>query len=437
MDYLQRLNATLEVKMRLKMKARQEVTVATAGQYRGAGKKEKGKILEQFVSTTGYSRWYARFVLRNEGRRLQADKQTILLAVRSKSRAPRKRAALYDEKVRAALVKLWRMMDYICGKRLQPILSDLLTILERHNEFSCDRETRAKLLRISAASIDRLLKAERRKHELRGRSGTKPGTLLKKQIPIRTFAEWDDQQPGFVEIDLVGHDGGIAAGDYCQTLDLTDIATTWTETMAVRNKAQAWVFEALKKLRKNLPFPLLGVDSDNGSEFINQHLAEYCEREKLSFTRSRPYRKNDNCFVEQKNYSVVRRAVGYQRYDTEAQLLLLNELYATLRLYTNFFQPTMKLQSKVRVGSKVTKRYDRAQTPHQRVLAAPQISSAKKALLQAKYETLNPAALKRKLMRLQDQLLKTTASAKRVPVRPRQCSNDRYFAKPNRPLTKP
>ncbi len=169
----------------------------------------------------------------------------------------------------AALLKLWRMMDYICGKRLQPILPELVTVLERHKEFSCDPETRAKLVRISAATIDRLLKSERRKHELRGRSGTKPGTLLKKQIPIRTFAEWDDQQPGFVEIDLVGHDGGVAAGDYCQTLDLTDVATTWTETMAVRNKAQAWVFEALKKLRTNLPFPLRGLDSDNGSEFIN------------------------------------------------------------------------------------------------------------------------------------------------------------------------
>jgi len=348
--------------MRLTMKARQEVTKATAGQYRGASKKEKSKILDQFVSTTGYSRWYARLVLRHEGRRLQIDKRSIVLAVRKSDKTTRKRTRHYDEKVRLALVKLWRMMDYICGKRLQPLLPELITVLERHNEFSCDRETRAKLLRISAASIDRLLEPERRKQQLRGRAGTKPGTLLKKQIPIRTFAEWDEQRPGFVEIDLVGHDGGTAAGDYCQTLDLTDIATTWTETMAVRNKAQAWVFAALKKLRKNLPFRLLGIDSDNGSEFINQYLANYCQEQKLSFTRSRPYRKNDNCFVEQKNYSVVRRAVGYQRYDTEAQLALLNELYATLRLYTNFFQPTMKLKSKERVGSKVTKRYDGAQT---------------------------------------------------------------------------
>ena len=359
--------------MRLTMKARQEVTKATAGQYRGASKKEKSRILDQFVATTGYSRWYARLVLRHEGRRVQTDKQTIVVVER-KSRTKRKRPQRYDEKVQTALVKLWRIMDYICGKRLQPMLPELLPVLERYNEFRCDRETRAKLLRISAASIDRLLQPERRKYELRGRSGTKPGTLLKKQIPIRTFADWDEQQPGFVEIDLVAHDGGLGAGDYCQTLDVTDIATTWTETRAVRNKAQTWVFAALKEMRQKLPFPLLGIDSDNGSEFINTYLVNYCQQQKLSFTRSRPYRKNDNCFVEQKNYSVVRRAVGYQRYDTELQLRLLNELYAVLRLYSNFFQPTMKLISKERVGSKVTKRYDRAQTPCQRVLAAPQQS---------------------------------------------------------------
>jgi hypothetical protein len=408
------------------MKARQEVTKATAGQYRGASKKEKGRILDQFIATTDYSRWYARLVLRHEGRRLQTDKQTIVVVER-KSRTKRKRTRYYDEKVQTALVKLWRIMDYICGKRLQPQLPELITVLERHNEFRCDRETKTKLLRISAASIDRLLITERRKYELRGRAGTKPGTLLKKQIPIRTFAEWNEQQPGFVEIDLVAHDGGIGAGDYCQTLDLTDIATTWTETMAVRNKAQTWVFAALKELRQKLPFPLLGIDSDNGSEFINQYLVAYCQQQKLSFTRSRPYRKNDNCFVEQKNYSVVRRAVGYQRYDTELQLSLLNELYATLRLYSNFFQPTMKLQAKERVGSKVTKRYDRAQTPYQRVLTTPKVSKAAKERLRAKYQTLNPAALKRKLMRLQEQLVKSTGTNKPVRVRPRQCRNHRYF----------
>jgi hypothetical protein len=343
--------------------------------------------------------------LRHHGKRLRLDKQLLIVDVQA--RAKRQRPPVYDEKVMPVLIKLWRVMDYICGKRLQPALPELVAVWERHNELHCDPRTKAKLLRISAATIDRLLRAERCKYELRGRSRTKPGTLLKHQIPIRTFAEWDEQQPGFAEVDLVAHEGGLAAGDYCQTLDLTDVATTWTETLAVRNKAQVWVFEALKKLRKNLPFALLGLDSDNGSEFINDSLLGYCQQEQITFTRSRPYRKNDNCFVAQKNYSVVRRAVGYGRYDTDEQLALLNELYSYLRLYTNFFLPTMKLKSKERVGSRVKKRYDQARTPYQRVLDAPQVAKQKKQLLRATYVTLNPAALKRKIDRLQQRLLQT------------------------------
>ncbi|HKR95452.1 MAG TPA: DDE-type integrase/transposase/recombinase, partial [Candidatus Angelobacter sp.] len=329
--------------MRLTMQQRQAVVAKTAARYQRSRKKEKSQILSELVELTEYSRAYARRVLRQHGQRIKSGKQELIGDVRL--RAPRHRSPCYDEKVKAALIKIWKVMDYICGKRLQPALAEMVVVLERHNELRCDRLTKQKLLRISAATIDRLLRPERRKYELRGRARTKPGTLLKHQIPIRTFAEWDEQQPGFGEIDLVGHDGGVAAGEYCQTLHLTDVATTWTETVAVRNKAQARVFEALQKVRKNLPFPLLGLDSDNGSEFINEELLRYCQQQQITFTRSRPYRKNDSCFVEQKNYSVVRRAVGYARYDTEAQLHLLNELYATLRLYSNFFQPTMKLKA--------------------------------------------------------------------------------------------
>lgn len=393
--------------MRLTMQQRQAVVAKTAARYQRSRKKEKSMILSELVELTEYSRAYARRVLRQHGQRLKPGKQSLVVDVRL--RAPRQRSAFYDEKVKAALLKIWRMMDYICGKRMQPALAEMVVVLERHNELHCDRLTKQKLLRVSAATIDRLLRTERRKYELRGKARTKPGTLLKHQIPIRTFAEWDEQQPGFGEIDLVGHEGGVAAGDYCQTLDLTDIATTWTETLAVRNKAQARVFEALQKVRKNLPFPLLGLDSDNGSEFINDELLRYCKHERISFTRSRPYRKNDSCFVEQKNYSIVRRAVGYARYDTDEQCQLLNELYSYLRLYTNFFLPTMKLKSKERVGSRVKKRYDQALTPYQRVLQSKLVSKAKKDQLRTKYATLNPAALKRKLERLQQRLAKTTS----------------------------
>ena len=251
---------------------------------------------------------------------------------------------------------------------------------------------------------------------LRGRSGTKPGSMLKHQIPIRTFADWNEKQAGFVEIDLVGHDGGDASGDYCQTLDVTDVASTWTETCAVINKAQAWVFDALKSIRTHLPFPLLGIDSDNGSEFINHHLLRYCRQEKITFTRGRSGKKNDGCFVEQKNYSVVRRAVGYARYDSVAQLRLLNELYGYLRLYTNYFQPVMKLLSKERNGAKVKKTYDEPKTPYQRLMDMSGISSENKQRLKTEYASLNPAQLKREITRLQEKLFKMVASRRRTRI---------------------
>jgi hypothetical protein len=277
--------------------------------------------------------------------------------------------------------------------------------LERFGEVELAPEVRDKLLRISAATIDRMLAPERRRLRVKGRSGTKPGSILKRQIPIRTFAEWDDARPGFCEVDLVAHDGGDPYGEFCQTLDLTCVATGWTEVRAVKNKAQRWCFQALLDVEGSLPFPLLGLDSDNGSEFINDQLFRYCTSRGITFTRSRPYRKNDNCFVEQKNWPVVRQNVGYARYDTPAELACLNELYASLRLYVNFFQPQMKLVSKTRRGAKVTKRFDQARTPYQRILASPDVSPEAKASLTRNYMELNPAELKRRIAACQDRLL--------------------------------
>jgi hypothetical protein len=206
-------------------------------------------------------------------------------------------------------------------------------------------------------------------------------------------------------MDLVAHEGGNASGDFAYTLDLTDVSTGWTELAAVKNRAQVWVFEALQEVRQRLPFPLLGLDSDNGGEFINHHLKRYCEQEKITFTRSRPYRKNDNCFVEQKNYSVVRRHVGYGRYDTEVELQLLNQLYEYLRLYVNFFLPSQKLLQKTRRGSRVHKRYDRARTPYRRVLDSQQVPEKCKKKLRSQYRKLNPAELYRQIRRLEEELL--------------------------------
>jgi len=404
------------------MKQRQAVTAVTVQRYRQSSKKVKQQILNEFCETTGYCRGYARFVLRNHGRQVWLRGQRVIVGD-ARKRQQRLKPRLYDDQVVKELIKLWELLNYLCGKRLVAIMPELIAKLEQCGELRLAVSTKQKLLRISAASIDRLLQPERRKHQLRGRSHTKPGTLLKHQIPIRTFAEWDEQQPGFAEIDLVAHDGGLALGDFCQTLDLTDICTGWTETEAVPNKAQVWVFEAIQTIRQRLPFPLLGLDSDNGSEFINYDLLRYCQQQRITFTRARPYRKNDNCYVEQKNYSVVRQTVGYQRFDTTAELMVLKQLYATLRLYTNFFQPTMKLKSKERVGSRVQKSYHTPQTPYQRVLAAAEVTAADKKKLQRQYQNLNPAALKRALDKYRKELFRL--AAKKRPVKPKRHANQK------------
>ena len=374
------------------MKERQAVVRELGKGYRQKTKKERGLIVDELVRLTGYNRAYACRALRQGGCTGRRKPQT------------RSRAKTYGPEVLVPLRKIWATLDGIAGKRLAPFLPEMVAVMEREGELNLSAEVREKLLRISAATIDRLLAPDRRRLMIRGRARTKPGTLLKHQIPIRTFASWDEGRPGFLEVDLVSHDGGRPVGDWIQTLSATDVASGWTETRACKNKAQLHVFAALLHIRRALPFPLLGLDSDNGSEFINNHLRRYCEQEEISFTRSRPYRKNDACFVEQKNWHVVRRTVGYVRYDTEEELALLNELYSLLRLMTNFFSPQMKLRQKTRDGARVTKRYDQAKTPYQRLLEAGALTQKAEERLGALYLSLNPAQLQRKIGAIQKRL---------------------------------
>jgi hypothetical protein len=326
----------------------------------------------------------------------------------------REKKRFYDKEIFMVLKKIWIICDYICSKRLAPFLSEVIPVLEKHREINLTTRVREKLFKISAATIDRMLAETRKRYRVKGRSTTRPGSLLKKSIPIRTFADWDEKVPGFFEVDLVSHDGGAVRGDFLQSLNFTDIATGWVEMIAVKNKAQVWVFAGIKSIKERLPFSILGIDSDNGAEFINAHLLRYCKEEHITFTRSRPYRKNDSCFVEQKNYSVIRRTVGYSRYDTDKELNILNELYSYLRLYTNFFQPVRKLIKKERIGSKVIKRYDEAKTPYRRVLASPGIEDEIKVKLKNQYAMLNPAELKRKITKLQNRLLKLNSLKQEV-----------------------
>jgi hypothetical protein len=274
------------------------------------------------------------------------------------------------------------------------ILGEGIAVLERCQEIQLEPETKRLLLSISRATIDRCLKPARFTSSPHGLSTTKPGSLLKQAIPIRTFTPWEEERPGFLEIDLVAHCGQTVEGTYLNTLTATDLATGWTECRALPNKTQAAVSQAIEAMRHDLPFPLLGLDSDNGSEFINDNLYRYCIAEQITFTRSRPYQKNDQAHVEQKNWSVVRHTIGYDRLESSEELELLASIYVDLRLYINFFQPVLKLIAKERVDEKIIRTYDQAKTPYRRVLALDPLPLEIKARLTAQYVQLNPVKLR-------------------------------------------
>jgi hypothetical protein len=380
---------------------KRELLEAIRPRYLRASKTEKGRILDEFVTTTGYHRKYAIRLLRHGPPRRPTGR--------------RRGQRIYTLAVIQALTEIWEVCGRICSRRLHPFLPEILQVLEQHHELVLPADTKALLLRMSRATVDRLLKPARARHPQRGLSTTKPGTLLKKAIPVRTFADWDDARPGFLELDLVAHCGDSAGGEYIHTLDSVDISTGWSECVAVPNRGQQAVFAALQTVRERLPFPLLGIDSDNDSAFINDHLYRYTQAEKITFTRSRPYKKNDQAHVEQKNWSIVRRLVGYDRYDSPEVLARLNALYQDLHLYVNFFQPSMKLVVKYRVDNKVRKKYDAAQTPYQRVLRSSDVDDAHKANLRQIYATLNPVVLRQRIEAHLNALWDAAVVSKHIP----------------------
>lgn len=364
--------------------------------YKQASKKEKGAILTEYCSTSGHSRKHAIKVLN------KSFKEQIMRVKPQTQKVGRK--PKYDSpELLNALKNIWLATDQMCGKRLKVALDIWLPHYKNHYETLSDN-CYQNLLNISSATIDRLLSPYRAQH-LKGRSGTKPGGILKTQIPILT-EQWDEKRPGFVEADTVAHCGTSLSGDFIWSLTLTDIFSGWTENRATWGKGSAGVIEQIQNIEAILPFILLGFDCDNGSEFLNYHLVRYftdpndVDKFRLQFTRSRPYKKNDNAHVEQKNWTHVRQLLGHHRLDDKAVLPLINDLYSNeVSNLNNFFCPNVRLKSKERIKSKIKKKYSPPQTPYQKLLGSDDLSAEKKQALRDKYKTLDPFLLQKNIQK--------------------------------------
>jgi hypothetical protein len=374
---------------KVSMATRAELILAIRGRYASAGRPEKAKILDEFVALTGFHRKHAMRLLRGSDEPAKADAR------------PGRR--IYGDAVRAALVLAWEASDRICGKRLHPLLPLLIEAMERHGHGGLDDQKRQQLLAMSAATIDRILKGVRA--SATGQRRRKGSTVIRRSVPVRTFSDWNNPAPGFVEADLVAHSGPFAKGAFTQTLVLTDIATGWTECAPLLVREQTVLTVALTELRKLLPFALLGLDTDNDSVFMNETVRDYCLRENIELTRCRPYRKNDQAFVEQKNGAIVRKIVGYRRFEGLQATRELARLYASTRLFVNFFQPSFKLKEKHRDGAKVIKRYHRPATPCQRLMADPRTPDETRRQLTALSLTLDPVLLLRDIRLAQERLV--------------------------------
>jgi hypothetical protein len=373
------------------MATRDELIVALAKRYRRCRRREKGLILDEFVALTGFHRKHAMRLLRSGSPHERAG--------------PRPGRRSYGEAVREALVLLWEAADRVCGKRLKPLLPILFAAMERNGHLRLPKAVRSQLLSISAATIDRALHDVREAAGGRRRRHAAPSAAVRRSVPVRTFADWHDPPPGFFEADLVAHSGPSARGSFVQTLVLTDIATGWTECAPLLVREQTLLVEALKQLGGLIPFAVRGFDSDNDSVFMNETVRDYCQTESITFTRCRPYRKNDQAWVEQKNGAVVRRIVGYRRFEGTEAAATLAQLYGSARLFVNFFQPSFKLAAKTRDGARIKKTYHPPATPCQRLLADPHTPAAVRRRVQALRATLDPVRLLSQMRATQQRLV--------------------------------
>lgn len=373
--------------MKMSLTSRKELVKKAKGRYLQSEKAEKIKILDELFENTGLNRNYLTQML------------SAKIDLSFVNPINRKRREFYDANDIHCLKKIWTIFDYPCGQRLEPMMNEYIEVLENFKELIVPDSVKEKLLKIKSATIDRRLTKFRTLRHRKVFSMTRPGTLLKKNIPIKT-SSWDETRLGFGELDTVAHCGGSIAGEFIFSLTYTDITSQWTISEAVMGKAQIRIKKGLDNIANRLPFPLKGIDPDNGGEFINWQLYRHCLEKNIEFTRGRPYQKNDNAHIEQKNYTHVRKLIGYKRLSQEHQLKKLNDLYWNeWDFYKNFFIPNKKLIAKKRVGAKIVKKYDRPRTPYQRLLERDDFSETEKEKQRQIYAKLNPAELKRNIDR--------------------------------------
>ncbi len=396
----------------ISQKSQHELTQAVGTRYQAARRVEKTQILDEFVRISGYHR--------KHGIRLLCSEKRI-----RGSGEPRPQRRVYDEAVRQALIVLWEASDRICGKRLKPLLPLLIDSLTKHGHLELDDEVHRKLLAVSHSTIDRILMP------IRGASSMTPRRkppAVRSKIPVRTFADWNDPPPGFLEIDLVSHCGGVVSGSFNHTLTLTDISSGWTECVALAVRDSSLIVRALEEISRSMPFDLKGIDTDNGTEFINESVFAFASQKGIELTRSRPYKKNDQAWVEQKNGSIVRRMVGYGRLEGLVGAESLARLYSSSRLFVNFFQPSFKLLSKERIGSRVRKKYETPATPCARLLACESIEEHQKERLRAVLATLDPLQLLDEIRTMQAHLASLAAGSKAYAAPSRNPNLDRFLA---------
>jgi len=415
----------MEEQMGLDMKTRKKISNEIYRRYQKAEKKGKAKILDEYTKTLGYNRDYLAHILTNwEKIRYSIVEGKCVKYVAKESvkhrQEPQKgkkigRPEKYNKVFLMVLKDIWELFDFQCGKILAPLMRGMISFLAI--EYNLNDELRALLETVSPATIDRKLKKEKERYKLKGISTTKRGTLLKGQIPIRVYFNWDERKPGFFELDTVAHCGARNSGQFCWTLTITCVGSGWTEECALLNNAHRWVREEVEKTRNNLPFPMRGLDGDNGGEIINHQLLDYCNQNDIMFTRGRPYHKNDNCFVEQKNLDIVRKTVGYSRFEGEKAQKALAEVYQYLNPLLNYWYPTIRLAAKEKLPSgRYKKIYEKEpKPPYKRLLESLDISEECKVELRSRASLLNPIDLKRQMDKARDRLLRLVVIEPALP----------------------